>query len=124
MMAQQQFEEPPELFDSSGEKIVVFRRPDGTLFSNHPEYQFAMAMYQQAQTKAAETEAPAVDTEDMVDDEPQEQNNNDGVTSYEEMTSADLLQLTRERKLILPDKKRSTAIAALEEYDAEHEKSE
>lgn len=123
-MAQQQFEEPPDLFDSSGEKIVVFRKPDGTLFSNHPEYQFARAMYDQAQAKAAEAEAPAVDTEDMVDDEPQEQDNNDGVTSYEEMTSADLLKLTKERNLTLPDKKRSTAIAALEEYDAEHEKSE
>lgn len=113
-MTQQRFEEPPELKDSSGDKIVVFRRPDGTLFSNHPEYEFARAMHEQGKSAAAAES----DDGDIEDDEPQEPDNGDGVKSYEEMTSHDLLALAKEREVELPDRKRSTAIKALEDWDA------
>lgn len=106
----EKFEEPPELFDSSGEKIVVFRNPDGTHFSNHPEYNFALAMHQQKQKEAA-------DAEEVEDDEPQEPDNNDGTVTYEEMTSHDLAALAKERNLELTDRKRSTVIAALQADD-------
>lgn len=117
----QQFEEPPELFDSTGDKIVVFRQGDGTLFSNHPEYAFAMAMHQQQLAKASETEQPAVDTDEVVEEDvPEAPDNADGVVEYEEMTSQDLVALAKKREITLPDRKRSTAIQALKDWDAEN----
>ena len=118
-----QFDEPPELHDSSGERIVVFRNSDGSLFSNHPEFNFAMAMHKQAESKAAEAEAMAVDT-GLDDDVPEAPDNNDGTLAYEEMDSKQLLELTKQRGLTLPDRKRSSAIAALEEYDAQQQEKQ
>jgi len=109
-MAKQEFEEPPELLDSSGEKIVQFRRPDGSIFSNHPEYSLALAMHERDQAEAA-------GVEEVEDDEPQAADNGDGATTYEEMTSHDLAQLAKERDLTLTDRRRSTVIAALQAYD-------
>lgn len=112
----QQFEEPPELFDSSGEKIVQFYRPDGTLFSNHPEHAFALAIHRQAQAKAAEAEAAAVDTS-VEDDVAEEPDDGDGQVEYEEMPSQQLAALAKERKIELADRKRSTVIQALKDWD-------
>lgn len=109
-MAQEQHEEPPELFDSSGEKIVVFRRPDGSLFSNHQEYEFARAMHEQKSTQ---------DDVEVEEDEQPTPDNNDGVKSYEEMTSAELVTLAHAREIeVTKGAKRSTVIQRLEEWDA------
>lgn len=116
-MAQQQFEEPPELKDSSGEPIVVFRNPDGTLFSNHPEYNFALAMHERDKQSAAEQ---GEDGAGIVDDEQQAADNGDGVKSYEEMTSQELVALAKERDITLTDRKRSTVIHELEQWDTKH----
>lgn len=114
----EKFEEPPTLINSSGEEIVQFRRPDGTIFSNHPEYELAKAIHERDAAAAAEAESAAED-DNLEDDEPQEPDNEDGVKSYEEMTSHDLAALAHERKLTLADRKRSTAIKALQEWDEE-----
>src|ERR1700746_2265669 len=116
-MDHEKFEETPELRDSAGEKIVIFRRPDGTLFSNHPEYEFAMAMHKQSLAKVEAQPMPAEAEEPIEEDEAVEEDNGDGVVTYEEMTSADLGALLKERDITPPDKKRSTAIRMLQEYD-------
>lgn len=121
-MTQQQFDDPPELFDSSGERIVQFRKPDGTLFSNHPEHAYALAIHNQNAAKAAETAVAAVDTKtdaEVEDDVVEQPDDGDGTTSYEEMTSHDLAELVKSRDLKgLPDRKRSTIIKALQDWDA------
>jgi hypothetical protein len=112
-VTQPQFEEPPELLDSSGEKIVQFRRPDGTIFSNHPEYNLAPARHERDKAEAGGVE------EVEEDDVPQEPDNEDGTVTYEEMTSQQLVALAKERDIELVDRKRSTAIKALQDWDAE-----
>lgn len=112
-MAKQGFEEPPELRDSSGETIVQFRRPDGSVFSNHPEYNLALAMHERDKAEAAGVE------EVEEDDVPQQPDNADGAVTYEEMTSQQLVALAKEREIELADRKRSTAIQALRDWDEE-----
>lgn len=113
----EKFEEPPKLINSDGEEIVQFRRPDGTIFSNHPEYELAKAIHERDAAAAAEAESAAED-DNLEDDEPQEPDNADGKLTYEEMTSHDLAALARERGIVdLPDRKRSTAIKALQDWD-------
>lgn len=114
----EKFEEPPKLFNSSGEEIVQFRRPDGTIFSNHPEYELAKAIHERDAAAAAGAES-APEDDNLEDDEPQEPDNADGKLTYEEMTSHDLAALAKERELELPDRKRSTAIKALQDWDEE-----
>jgi hypothetical protein len=113
-MAQQNFEEPPELLDSSGEKIVVFRRSDGTLFSNHPEYELAKQIHEQGQ------QSDGQDEETVEEDVQETPDNNDGVKSYEEMTSAELVTLAHERGIkVTSGARRSAVIKAHEDWDAE-----
>jgi hypothetical protein len=118
-MADNQFEEPPELLDSEGQPIVVFRRPDGMFFSNHPEYNFAKAMHEQSQRRAAEASAEESGVQELDEDEPQKADDEDGAVTYEEMTSAQLVALAKERGIDVPKgTKRSTVIKALEDQDA------
>lgn len=111
--------EPPELFDRDGEKIVIFRRPDGEWFSNHPDYPLALAMHRQAEAakEKAQAEADAAAVQ-VVDDEQVAGDNNDGVVEYEEMTSKDLLALAKARDLtIKAGSKRPDLIALLKADD-------
>lgn len=111
--------EPPELFDRDGEKIVIFRRPDGEWFSNHPDYPLALAMHQQAETAKAKAKAEAdAAAVQVVDDEQVAPDNNDGVVEYDEMVSKDLIALAKARDLkVVSGMKRSDLIALLQADD-------
>lgn len=101
--------EPPELKDRDGEPIVVFRRPDGEFFSNHPDFPMAMALHKQN----------ATDDDEVEEDEAVQPDNGDGQTSYGEMQSKPLVALARDRGLSVPSgSKRSDVIALLEADDA------
>lgn len=109
--------EPPELLDRDGQRIVIFRRPDGEWFSNHPDYPLALAMHQQAEAAKAAEEAAAVEA-DVVEDEPVAPDNNDGVVEYDEQTSKELVALAKARDLKVPSgTKRSDLIALLQADD-------
>jgi hypothetical protein len=119
-------QEPPELFDRDGNKIVVMRNSDGTHFSNHPDYPMALALHQQAEAqRAAEAEkafaeAAAAAEPEVEEDEAVADDNNDGVVQYEEMTSKDLVTEAKRRDLKVPSgTKRSEVIELLQQDDTE-----
>jgi len=103
--------EPPALKDRDGEPIVVFRRPDGSFFSNHPDYPMAQALWEQAGSPDDEVE----------EDETVEPDNGDGVIQYSEMQSKDLLAEAKQRGLVESGTKsnRSKLIEMLQAADAE-----
>lgn len=109
-MIQPTFEEPPELFSSDGEKIVIHRDGQGNFFSNHPEYAVRLALHEEAQRRKAEEdakrkaeeEAAAAEAEDFDDEGGPSADNEDGVVEYEEMNAKDLVALAKERKLTIP----------------------
>lgn len=116
-MAQQ---EPPELTDRNGEKIVVFRDGHGNFFSNHPDYPMALALHENAKAQAAQlapTPAPEPD-EEIEDDEATEPDNADGKVEYSELQSKDLVAEAKSRGLTIPSgTKRSEVIRMLEADD-------
>lgn len=116
--------EPPALKDSEGLPIVVFRRPDGEFFSNHPDYPMALAIHEQNEALAAKAAAeappaPAEVDDDVVEDEPVAEDDGDGSVDYDEMQSKDLVALAKQRKLDVPSgTKRSQVIELLKQDDA------
>ena len=124
------FEEPPELFSSDGEKIVIHRDGAGNFFSNHPEYPVRLALHQEAKAREAaaqkaEAERRAAEESDDIDDEggPSE-DDGDGEVDYEEMTAKDLVALARDRKISIPQgSKRHDVIELLRENDEAAAKS-
>lgn len=124
------FEEPPELFSSDGEKIVIHRDGAGQFFSNHPEYGIRLALHQEAEARAAaaakeEAERQAAEDAETIDDEGgPSADDGDGEVDYEEMTAKDLVALARERKITIPSgSKRHDLIALLQENDEAAAKS-
>ena len=120
-MAQQT--EPPVLKDRDGQAIITFRRPDGTFFSNHPDYPMAVALHEQ--DKANKAAAAADEDDEVEEDEAVQPDDGDGQVEYGEMKSADLVAEAKKRNLTLPDRpKRSQVIEALVADDAEKAKQE
>lgn len=112
----------PELYDSAGERIVVFRNgATGQFFSNHPEFDIRRQLKEQADAEKAQAAEAQSGVEELVEDEPVVADNGDGVTTYEEMTTSDLGAEARRR--FGPDDvpkpaKRSVLIKMLQDDDA------
>lgn len=114
-------DEGPELYDSAGERIVVFRNgATGEFFSNHPEFDIRRQLKEQADAEAAKAAAEDTGVEELVEDEPVVESNGDGVTTYEEMTTADLGAEARRRfgTEVPKPAKRSVLIKMLQDDDA------
>lgn len=116
-----EFPDNDDLFDSDGEKITVFRRPDGTEFSNHPEYMVRKSIHdsnkaaEAAQAERDRVAAEKAAAEEDLDTDPDEtaDEDGDGTISYEEMSGADLKAAAAELGVDIPKGTKRTALIGM-----------
>lgn len=117
----------PTLYDSDGNPIAVFRRPNGDEFSNHPEYMVRKQIHEQnaaaekaTAERAARLAADRAAAEDLdTDEEETSDEDGDGTISYEEMSATDLKAAAAEKGITIPKgTKRTGLIEMLNEADS------